>query len=116
MIEVKLKDYLETNLNNISVVMEYPKNPPEKFVMLQLADGGCINHIDAATFFVTVNAPSLYEAAQLRDQVKDIMLGATELACISSARLGGDRADIDTANHVYQYDLTFNYYYYREET
>ena len=116
MIEAKLREYLESELNNVSVVLEYPKNPPKKFVMLQLADGGCVNHIDAATFFVTVNAPSLYEAASLRETVKDLLLDAVSIPGISSAKLGSDRADIDTANHVYQYDLTFNFYYYREET
>lgn len=116
MIEITIKNYLEENLNKIPVVLEYPKNPPKKFVMLQLADAGCINHIDAATFFITINAPSLYEAAELREQVKDILFNAVSLECISSATLGSDRADIDSANHVYQYDLTFNFYYYREET
>lgn len=115
MIEVVLRQYLMDNLNNISVVMEYPKNPPRKFVLLQLSDGGQINHIDAATFFVTVYADSLYSAAELKEQVKDFLFNAITIPGITAATLGQEQAGTDSANHVYKYDLTFNFYYYREE-
>ena len=116
MIEVAIREYLENNLVNIPVVMEYPKNPAKKFILLQLADGGQVNHIDAATFFVTVYADSLYEAAELKDKVKSFLLDATSLSGITKASLGQEQADTDSANHVYKYNLTFNFYYYREET
>ena len=116
MIEVALRQYLADNLNKISVVMEYPKNPPKKFILLQLADAGRTNHIDAATFFVTVYADSLYTAAELKENVKDLLFAsAMDLPGISSATLGQERVGTDSANHVYKYDLTFNFYYYREE-
>lgn len=115
MIEIALRQYLADNLNRISVVMEYPKNPPKKFILLQLADAGRTNHIDAATFFITVYANTLYEAAELREKVKNLLFDAISLPGISSATLGQDRAGTDSANHVYKYDLTFNFYYYREE-
>ena len=115
MIEVALREYLEFNLGDVPVVMEQPKNPPKKYVQLRLTDGGKINHIDAATFFVDVKASGLYSAAVLRDQVKDILFNATELGGITHASIGGERANMDTANHVYVYELTYNFYYYREE-
>lgn len=115
MIEAALRQYLADNLNRVSVVMEYPKNPPKKFVMLQLTDAGRVNYIDAATFFVTVYADTLYNAAELKEQVKDVLFGAITLPWISNSTLGQETAGIDSANHVYKYDLTFNFYYYREE-
>lgn len=115
MIEVTLRKYLEDNLD-VPVVMEYPKNPGEKFVLLQLSDGGQINKIDAATFFVTVYADSLYEAAELKEEVKTLLFGAIEIPGITSASIGQEQAGTDSANHKYIYNLTFNFYYYREET
>ena len=116
MIEVTIKDYLENNLNNVPVYMEYPKNPGKKFILLQLADGGQINYIDAATFFVTVYADSLYMAAELKEEVKKLLFQAVMLPSISSASLGQEQAGTDSANNMYQYNLTFNFYYFREET
>lgn len=116
MIEVALKNYLAEGLSTIPVLMEYPKTPSSKFVVLQLADGGRINHIDAATFFVTIYADSLYDAASLKENVKDLMFNSLQLSSISSVSLGQEAAGTDTANHKYTYSLTFNFYYYREET
>ena len=115
MIEVTLREYLEDNLNKVPVLMEFPKNPPDKFIVLQLADGGQINHIDAATFFVTIYANTLYKAAEIKEKVKTILLNAIEISGVSRSMLGQENAGNDSANHLYTYNLTFNFYYYREE-
>lgn len=115
MIEVALREYLAENLNKIGVYMEQPKTPPKEYILLRLADSGRINHIDAATFFVTVISDSLYSAAQLKDTVKDLLFDAISLDYISHASLGGESATLDSSNRVYQYNITFNFYYYREE-
>ena len=114
MIEVAVSNYLAEK--NIDVYMEFPKNPPKSFVVLQLADGGCINHIDAATFFVGVYADTLYKTAELKEKVKGYLLDAISLPSITKSELGQERAGTDNANSLYKYDLTFNFYYYREET
>ena len=116
MIEVTIRDFLKNNLDGVPVYMEYPKKPEKKFVILQLADGGRINYIDAATFFVTVYADSLYEAATLKEEVERILYNSVAIPSISSVSLGQEQAGTDSANHVYQYSLTFNFYYFREET
>lgn len=116
MIEATIRKYLADNLDGISVDMEYPKNPPSRFVLLQLADGGQTNHIDACTFFITAYAESLYAAAQLKETLKTLLFNAVSLTGISNSSIGQERASTDSANHVYKYDLTFNFYYYREET
>ena len=116
MIEVAIRDYLANKINPIPVLMEQPKNPPKEYVLLRLADAGVVNKVDAATFFVTVRSSTLYETAQLRDSVKDALLDAISEDFITSSTLGGESAQTDSANNVYQYELTFNFYYYREET
>jgi hypothetical protein len=116
MIEVAIRDYLAQEISPIPVYMEQPKTLPQEYVLLRLADAGLINKVDAATFFVTVRSDTLYKTAQLRDLVKDALLNAISEDYITSSTLGGESAQIDSANHAYQYELTFNFYYYREET
>ena len=115
MIEVALRNYLETNLDGVPVFMEQLKDVPQRYVLMRLSDAGRINHIDAATFFVDVVAESLYAAAELRDLVKDLLFDAITIDSITHASIGGERANTDSANHVYKYELTYNFYYYREE-
>ena len=115
MIEVTLKEYLDEKLI-APVYMEVPKSIPSEYVLLQLIDSGRIDHIDAATFSVTVRSNSLYSAALLRDEVKDALFESTSLNCISHVDQGGEMASVDKANNVYQYELTFNFYFYKEET
>lgn len=115
MVEVTLRNYLAENLSDVPVFMEYPKNPPQRFIMLQLADGGQTNHIDAVTFFVTIYAESLYAAAELKESVKTLLYESIIIPGITTSNLGQESAGLDSANHVYTYNLTFNFYYYREE-
>lgn len=116
MIEVLLRKYLELNLDGVPVVMERQKTPPEKYVQMRQADAGRRNHVDAATFFIDVYAHDLYSAAELRDKVKDLLFDAITLDGITHSSIGGERANTDSANHVYKYELTYNFYYYKEET
>ena len=116
MIEVAIRNYLVNELKDVPVYMEYPQTPESKFVVLRLADGGRINLIDAATFFVTVYADTLYEAADLKEIVKTAMFDACTLPAISKSTIGQEQAGTDSANHKFTYNLTFNFYYYREET
>ena len=114
MIEITVREYLVNNLD-VGVYMEQPEDPEREYVLLQLMDSGRTNQIDAATFFVDVRSDDLYRAAQLRDEVKEAMLGIISLDGISHVDLGGEQAQTDSANHLYKYNLTFNIYYYREE-
>lgn len=116
MIETMLLNYLKAELETVPVYMEQPKNPPDVYVIIQVIDAGRINHIDAVTINLQARAKSLYEAAALKEDIKDVMLGAITLPQISHASLGAEMAQTDSANHNYQYELTFNYYYYKEET
>lgn len=116
MIEVAIREYLAQEFDGVPVLMEQPKTPPKEYILLRLVDSGRTNQIDAATFFVTVISDSLYKAAQKRDQVKEALFNAITLDGISHASSGGESATLDGANRVYQYNITFNFYYYREET
>lgn len=115
MIQQIIRDYLVAELETVPVYMEQPKNVPTEWVLIELADSGKTNHICAATLFIRCQAQSMYAAAALSEDVKDLMFNAIQLDAISGVRIGGERSGIDTTNHIYQYDLTFNLYFYKED-
>ena len=49
MIELTVKAFLSDALP-VPVLMEFPENPPESFVVLHKGDSGCENHLDTAMF------------------------------------------------------------------
>ena len=101
MIEITLREYLEEKLG-VPVLMEVPKEKPSEYILLQLIDSGKINHIDAATFSIVAISDTLYNAAELSNKIKETLLDSITLNCISHVDLGGE--------------LSFNFYYYKEET
>lgn len=115
MIQKIIRDYLLAELETVPVYMEQPKTVPDKWVLIELADSGKTNHICAATLFIRCTAQTMYDAATLSEDVKDLMYGAVQLDEVSSSKIGGERSGIDTVNRTYQYDLTFNLYFYKEE-
>ena len=115
MIQKIIRDYLVTELETIPVYMEQPKTAPEEWVLIELADSGLTNQISAATMFIRCNAQSMYAAAALSEIVKDLMLDAVKIDAISAVKIGGERSGIDTTNRIYQYDLTFNIFFYKED-
>ena len=114
MIQAIIRDYLLTELVTVPIYMEQPKSAPSEWVLIELGDSGITNQICAATLFIRCSAQSMYAAAALSESVKDAMLDAVKHDAISSVKIGGERSGIDTTNHIYQYDLTFNIFYYKE--
>lgn len=115
MIEVAIKNYLETELKNVPVLLEFPQEVPDEFVLLIKIDGGRKDYVSAATFRLEIRAHSLYGASVLAEKVKDAMFNAISLHEVSSSAIGGERQTSDTANNLYRYDLTYNIYYYTQE-
>lgn len=102
MIEITVKDYVGKSLQ-VPVFMEFPENPPKRFVVLKKGDSGRENYLDSAMFVADSYAESLLEAAKLNEQVKDILDMLTELDSISSSRRAGDYPAFDTKNKRYRY-------------
>ena len=72
MIEVTLRQYLESELGGVPVVMEYPKNPPKQFVVLQLADGDTPSLPITATISSTIR--DTFRMSRLRPLKASLML------------------------------------------
>lgn len=112
MIEKVLIAYLN-NVMSVPVYAEKPDNPPEKYIVLQLIDGGIINKVNAATIGFNSYADTLMNASDLNEELQDALFNIIILDEISSATLGGTSRNIDTNTKAYCYESIFNFYYYK---
>ena len=112
MIEKVISDYLNDNLS-LPVYTEIPKNPPTKFFVFEKTSGAQVNHISNATIAVKSYASSLYEAAEMNEEIKDAMIyGLISRDEIISVSLNSDYNFTDTTTKKYRYQAVFDIYHY----
>lgn len=110
MIEVTVKQYLESKLNT-PIYLEEPKTKPSEYTVLRIIDNGRIDQIDACTFDIISYSTTLFKAADLNRKVKDAMYGIIELDNVSSSKCGGGGQAINQVTKQYAYECIFNLYY-----
>ena len=110
MIEIIVKEHLERQLQ-VPVYLEYPTNPPERFVVLKKADSGRDNFIDSAVFVADSYAESMYEAAQLNSGAVAALDSLADLDAVGKSERGGDYAFPDIKNKRYRYQAVQTVYY-----
>ena len=115
MIEKVVYDYL-TECEIAPVYSELPESAPNPggnaFIVIEKTGGGKTNHIHTATFAVQSYAPTLYEAAQLNEEVKQAMFEIVELNEISRSALNSDYNFTDTSTKQHRYQAVFELTYY----
>ena len=112
MIEVTILNYLNENLENITAYMERPANPPKSYVLIEKTGGGEENHIHHSTIAVKSIAESMYKAALLNEEVKDLMSSAISLDDIARVELNSDYNFTDTSTKQYRYQAVFDITHY----
>lgn len=111
MIEIIVKEFIEQRLP-VPVLMEFPANPPNRFIVLRKADSSRENLVDTAMFVADSYAESLLEAAKLNVQVIAALDDLIMLDAVSSSKRGGDYPFTDTKNKRYRYQAVQNITYY----
>lgn len=111
MIEIITKDYLAPKIP-VSVYMELPSHPPERFVVLRKTNSTRENFVDTAMFVAESYAESLLEAAILNEQVKNAIDDMIELDTIASVERAGDYPFQDEKNKRYRYQAVYNITHY----
>ncbi|MCD8207084.1 MAG: hypothetical protein LUD72_04010 [Bacteroidales bacterium] len=111
MIEKKILDYLTGNLD-IPVLMEVPETPPEKFVVIEKTGSGRENRITTSMLAVQSYAQSMYEAADLNEQVKVLMDGLAILPEVCASRLNSDYNYTNTNTKHYRYQAVYDVTHY----
>lgn len=112
MIEETLLNYLAQELAPVPVYMETPEDIPEKYYMIEKTGSGETNFIRRATFALqSISSNSLYEAAQMNENLKAAMRGIIYGADISKAALNSDYNFTNTATKQYRYQAVYDLVY-----
>lgn len=114
MIETILYNYLNDPITGASVpvYLMRPPTPPQKYIIIEKTGSSRNNYIDMATIAVQSYAPTLYEAAELNEEAKGLMLNAIELPEISSSKLQTDYNFTNTASKQPRYQAVFQVTYF----
>lgn len=118
MIEKIVLDYLTEHMT-VPVFMELPEVPsedystmPERFIVLEKVGGGLNDHINSGSLAVqSYSLNSLYEAANLDEDMRTVMYGIVELDDISGVRLASNYNHTDTRTKRYRYQSVFEIYH-----
>lgn len=111
MVEKLILDYLTETLD-VPVHMEKPEPPPDSYVLIEKTGSSQGNRVNHATLAVQSYAPTLYEAAELNEQVKKAMDSLAYLPQVGSSRLNSDYNFTDTTNKTYRYQAVYDLTHY----
>lgn len=111
MLETKIIDYL-TDALDVPVYMEKPADPPAQYAIVMKTGTSHVNHIDSAMIVIQSIAETLYEAAQLNENVISAMLSIVELPSFSRCILNSDYEFTNTATKERRYQAVFDLIYY----
>lgn len=112
MIEEILYNYLGDSLS-APVYLEIPVDYPSKYYVIEKTGGAQVNHIKSATVAIKSYADSMYDAAEMNEELKAVMLDdILELPELASVRLNSDYNFTDTATKQYRYQAVFDIKFY----
>ena len=111
MIEKIILEYLKAEMDVPVFVDQYATETPR--IVIEKTGSSRTNQLDAATFAVQSYADSLYGAAMLNEEVKQVMTDAVNLESIASVNLNSDYNFTDTTTKSYRYQAVFEITYYR---
>lgn len=114
MVELIVLNYLEDELT-VPCAMQEPANKTpgnDRFVVLEKTGSSKTNHIYTATFAIQSYAPTLYEAAQLNEEVKSAMYDIITLDEITRVSLISDYAFTKESTKQPRYQAVFELSHY----
>lgn len=111
MIELIVKQFLDNHLD-IPCFFEHPEHPLNRYVKIEKTSGGKTNYLKSSTFAFQSYANSLYEAAKLNEQTKEIVERLVECNEISGVSLNADYNYTDTETKQYRYQAVFDINHY----
>ena len=112
MIEEIVRDFLN-RIVSYPVYMEIPKSSPSQFYIVEKTGSSESNHISSSTITIQSYADTLFKAAEMNADLKEVMLNQLiELNDISSVKLNGDYNYTDTTTKRYRYQAVFDIVHY----
>lgn len=111
MIELIILNFLKSQLF-VPVFLERQKEMPETFVLFEKTGSSKKNYIKNSTFAFQSYAQSMYEAASLNEEVKEVIEELITLGEISGVNLNSDYNFTDTTTKEYRYQAVFDITHY----
>lgn len=111
LIEIIVRDFLAEKLS-VSVFTEEPEEIPEEYIIIEKVGGGEYEGLKSATVAIQSYGTSLYDAAMLNEEVKEVLLDIDNQNPVSSAELNSDYNFTDTETHRYRYQAVYDFIYY----
>lgn len=113
MIEATILNHLNKKLD-VKVLLEKPEPAVKKYVVFEKTSSGKNNYLPTATFAFQSYAPSLYQAAELNEQVKNAVEDLIDLNEIRGVHLNSDYNFTDITTKEYRYQAVYDINYYQE--
>lgn len=112
MIEIVIKNYLESVVD-IPVYLEIPaKNTAQEFYTVELVGGGKEDEIGKSSITIESYGSSLYRSALLDEQMREYMKNAVQCAEIYGVNLNSHYNATDTERNIYKYKALFDINHY----
>lgn len=111
MIELAIKAYLDEQMS-VPVFLEKPDPAPVRFVLFEKTGSGRVNRLESSTFAFQSYAESMYQAALLNTEVKEVVDGLVNLNEVGSVRLNSDYNYTDTTTKNYRYQAVYDISHY----
>lgn len=111
MIEKTIKDYLDGHLSVPPFLMSEDVMP-DKYVIFEKTSSSKQDYATSAAFAFQSYAPTLYEAAELNEELKDAVETMVELDEIAGVHFNSDYNYTDTETKRYRYQAVFDINYF----
>jgi hypothetical protein len=111
MIEIIIKNFLDDHLS-VSSFLEKTGEMPKSYVLFEKTGSSKRNHLLSSTFAFQSYAPSMYEAANLNEELKEVVEQLISLDEISGLSLNSDYNFTDTETKEYRYQAVFDIDHY----
>lgn len=111
MIELVIKQFLDGHLS-VPSFLERPASSPDRFVLFEKTGSAKSNYLPSSTFAFQSYAESMYEAAKLNEELKEVVENMIVLDEVSAIRLNSDYNYTDTTTKEYRYQAVFDINHY----
>jgi len=111
MIEILIKQYLDGHLS-VPSFLQYPETAPVRFVLFEKTSSSKKNHLPTATIAFKSYAESMYEAAKINEELKEVVENLIELDNIRGIKLNSDYNFTDTTTKQNRYQAVFDIKHY----
>ena len=111
MVEEIVRNYLLTKVN-IPVYISVPDEPADKCIVIERTGGGMDNHIRRATVAVQSYGSTMYDAAELHEQVLEYMHDIITLDSVSACAVNSEYNFTDVTTKRFRYQAIFDIVYY----